>query len=146
MTDLASRSVLARKIKAAREHQRWTQADLARRAHVSRSWVAAVESGTQETPRLDFLRRAAEVLDLDLAGLMTDDLFEGVGPDRSGDVALIHRKLDRLQRASATILDGLAIYAGILQDHLPLSEDQRRALRDVFSEEGDGDAEPPRVQ
>lgn len=142
MADVGGRSALARKIIAERERRRWTQADLASRARVSRSWVAAVETGTQPTPRLGFLRRVAEVLDLDLSSLMAADLDDVLGRE-GGDA--IHRKLDRLQRASATILNGLAVYSDILQDHLPLSDEQRRALRDLFSE-GDGGADPPAVQ
>lgn len=144
MTNSTGRSALARKIISERERRHWTQADLASRAHVSRSWVAAVESGTQPTPRLGFLRRVAEVLDLDLASLMAADLDDVLNRE-GGDAAAIHRKLDRLQRASATILNGLAVYSDILQDHLPLSDDQRRELRNLFSE-GDGGADPPAVQ
>lgn len=143
MANPAGRSALARKIITERERRQWTQADLAVRAHVSRSWVAAVESGTQPTPRLGFLQRVAEVLSLDLSALVADDLDDVL--DRGGDAAAIHRKLDRIQRASASILYGLTVYADVLSDALPLTDEQRSRLRDLFSEGGE-DADPPAVQ
>lgn len=106
MADVGGRSALARKIIAERERRRWTQADLASRARVSRSWVAAVETGTQPTPRLGFLRRVAEVLDLDLSSLMAADLDDVLGRE-GGDAAAIHRKLDRLLDNQDAMLGGI---------------------------------------
>lgn len=148
MSDLASRGVLARKIKAAREHQRWTQADLAHRAQLSRSWVAAVESGTQETPRLDFLRRVADVLSLDLASLMADDLIEGPAQGRPGDVAAIHGKLDRILDNQDAMVEAIneslegfrAISAALVAGHV--TPELRRTLADAFRPISGGEAGP----
>jgi DNA-binding XRE family transcriptional regulator len=56
---------LARRIRELREERKFTQAELAARAHTTQSAIARLESGTV-TPRLDLLQKIATALGLRL--------------------------------------------------------------------------------
>jgi HTH-type transcriptional regulator / antitoxin HipB len=59
------RRQLARRIRELREERKFTQAELAARAHTTQSAIARLESGTV-TPRLDLLQKIATALGLRL--------------------------------------------------------------------------------
>jgi transcriptional regulator with XRE-family HTH domain len=59
------------RIKQVRERRGWTQAELAKRAGISRGYVARVEINLQD-PRLSMMVRIAKALHVSMA-----ELFEG---------------------------------------------------------------------
>lgn len=79
-------------LREAREARGWTQANLAERAKVSRSWVAAVESGWLNTPSLRYLLRVADALEVDRASLLpavaADDPERVSGHDQTDGLSL----------------------------------------------------------
>ena len=60
------RRQLARRIRELREGRRFSQAELAARAHTTQSAIARLESG-RSTPRLDLLQKIASALGLRLS-------------------------------------------------------------------------------
>jgi len=57
-------------LKRLREARGWTQAELAKRAKVTRPYITMLEQGARKTPSLPTLQRLARVLGVPVAELL----------------------------------------------------------------------------
>jgi transcriptional regulator with XRE-family HTH domain len=75
-------------VQEARRRRRWTQAELARRAQVSRRWIVALESGQAAGAELGRVLAALSALDL----RMTFSLSSAATEDAVAEVAIPARR------------------------------------------------------
>lgn len=65
-----SKQRMAKMIKALREQKGLSQPELAKRAQVSQSYIAMLETGEKKNPSLDVLQRLAKVLEVKVGELL----------------------------------------------------------------------------
>ena len=63
--------MIGKRIAKLRKEKRWTQADLANAARLSKGYITAIEEG-EKIPRIKALARIAECLDADLGALLRE--------------------------------------------------------------------------
>lgn len=68
-------------VQEARRRRRWTQAELARRAQVSRRWIVALESGQAAGAELGRVLAALSTLDLPMTFRLPPSATEGGGAE-----------------------------------------------------------------
>ena len=61
---------LSQMLKARREEQGLSQVELAKRAHVGRTYIVKLESGDKKNPSLDILQKLAKALGVPVAELL----------------------------------------------------------------------------
>ena len=70
MSEASTTTVYGRQIRRLRDARKWSQEDLARRAHIGKQAMSDIESGRTKRPHIDSLQRIAKALDVPVGDLL----------------------------------------------------------------------------
>jgi len=66
--------MIGKRIQALRKQRQLSLSELARRSHVAKSYLSAIERNVQTNPSLQVVERISKVLDVPVQALVTEDI------------------------------------------------------------------------